>query len=132
VRSSSGSNIKVSNLAQMLPAARHELLLVNDSDIRVPSDYLRKAIGAARRHFGGTSDLPLSRRCRPDRRSFDSGLAPRSVGHCNRFCAWRSERPGFLEKGLRFGLGSTLAFAGVTLEAIGGFEVLLRLSGRRL
>ena len=39
-----GANIKVSNLAQMLPAARHELLLVNDSDIRVPSDYLRKVI----------------------------------------------------------------------------------------
>jgi ceramide glucosyltransferase len=39
-----GTNIKVSNLAQMLPAARHELLLVNDSDIRVPSDYLRKVI----------------------------------------------------------------------------------------
>src|SRR5208337_2307010 len=36
-----GTNIKVSNLVQMLPAARHELLLVNDSDIRVPADYLR-------------------------------------------------------------------------------------------
>jgi ceramide glucosyltransferase len=39
-----GTNIKVSNLAQMLPAARHEFLLVNDSDIRVPSDYLRQVI----------------------------------------------------------------------------------------
>src|SRR3984893_8681024 len=39
-----GANIKVSNLAQMLPAARHELLLVNDGDIRVPTDYLRKVI----------------------------------------------------------------------------------------
>ncbi len=39
-----GTNIKVSNLAQMLPAAHHELLLVNDSDIRVPADYLRKVI----------------------------------------------------------------------------------------
>jgi len=39
-----GANVKASNLAQMLPAARHELLLVNDSDIRVPSDYLRKVI----------------------------------------------------------------------------------------
>src|SRR5208282_4363470 len=28
----------------MLPAARYELLLVNDSDVRVPSDYLRKVI----------------------------------------------------------------------------------------
>src|SRR5208283_4309962 len=40
-----GANVKVSNLAQMLPAARHDVLLVNDSDIRVPSDYLRKVIG---------------------------------------------------------------------------------------
>src|SRR6202171_2771760 len=39
-----GANIKVSNLAQMLPAARHEFLLVNDSDIRVPADYLRQGI----------------------------------------------------------------------------------------
>src|ERR1700694_908218 len=36
-----GANTKVSNLAQMLPMARHEMLLVNDSDIRVPPDYLR-------------------------------------------------------------------------------------------
>src|SRR5258708_20875976 len=39
-----GANIKVSNLAQMLLAARHELLLVNDSDIRVPADYLRRVV----------------------------------------------------------------------------------------
>ena len=32
-----GANIKVSNLLQMLPAARHEIIIVNDSDIRVPS-----------------------------------------------------------------------------------------------
>jgi len=31
----------------------------------------------------------------------------------------------FLEKGLRFGLGSTLAFRRRDLEAIGGFEALL-------
>src|SRR5258708_31538203 len=39
-----GTNIKVSNLAQMLAAARHDLLLVNDSDIRVPAAYCRKVI----------------------------------------------------------------------------------------
>src|SRR5258708_23542966 len=39
-----GANIKVSNLTQMLLAARHELLLVNDSDIRVPADYLRRVV----------------------------------------------------------------------------------------
>src|SRR5438874_1274351 len=31
-----GTNLKVSNLLQMMPAARHEYLLVNDSDICVP------------------------------------------------------------------------------------------------
>src|SRR5215467_1989283 len=40
-----GANVKVSNLVQMLPAARHEILLVNDSDIRVPCDYLRRVVG---------------------------------------------------------------------------------------
>src|SRR5205823_2126336 len=35
-----GPNTKVSNLIQMLPFARYAYLLVNDSDIRVPSDYL--------------------------------------------------------------------------------------------
>src|SRR5262249_30321609 len=39
-----GANVKVSNLAQMLPAAHHEILLVNDADIRVPGDYLRRVV----------------------------------------------------------------------------------------
>ena len=39
-----GSNTKVSNLAQMLPQAKYEYILVNDSDIRVQSDYLRRVI----------------------------------------------------------------------------------------
>jgi len=39
-----GANRKVSSLAQMLPSAHHELLLVNDSDIRVEQDYLRRVI----------------------------------------------------------------------------------------
>ena len=37
-----GSNLKVSNLANMLPAARFETLLISDSDMRVTPDYLRR------------------------------------------------------------------------------------------
>src|SRR5216684_62810 len=33
-----GANVKVSNLAQMLGAARYDYLIVNDSDIRVEPD----------------------------------------------------------------------------------------------
>ncbi len=36
-----GTNYKVSNLANMLPAARHDCLVIADSDIAVGPDYLR-------------------------------------------------------------------------------------------
>ncbi len=35
-----GSNLKVANLENMLPAARHELIVLADSDMRVTPDYL--------------------------------------------------------------------------------------------
>ena len=37
-----GTNRKVSTLVQLMSSARHDLILVNDSDILVPPDYLRK------------------------------------------------------------------------------------------
>src|SRR5438445_7155418 len=40
-----GMNFKISNLLQMLPEARHSYLVINDSDIGVPRDYLRKVVG---------------------------------------------------------------------------------------
>lgn len=36
-----GSNLKVANLENMLPAARHEVIVMADSDMRVGRDYLR-------------------------------------------------------------------------------------------
>jgi ceramide glucosyltransferase len=36
-----GSNLKVANLENMLPAARHELIVLADSDMRVGRDYLK-------------------------------------------------------------------------------------------
>ena len=35
-----GSNLKVANLENMMPAARHDLIVVADSDMRVTRDYL--------------------------------------------------------------------------------------------
>ncbi len=118
-----GANLKVSNLAQMLPAARHELLLVNDSDIRVSPDYLRKVIapladasvGLVTCLYGGVA----SPTARPT-----LGSRLEALGISTDFV------PGvlsarFLERGLHFGLGSTLAFRRGDLEAIGGFEALL-------
>jgi len=114
-----GANIKVSNLAQMLPLARHELLLVNDSDIRVPGDYLRKVIAPlADASVGLVTCLYRGVACPT------LGSRLEALGISTDFV------PGvlsarFLEKGLHFGLGSTLAFRRRDLDAIGGFEVLL-------
>lgn len=114
-----GTNIKVSNLVQMLPEARHEFLLVNDSDIRVPADYLRSvvtpladdSVGLVTCLYRGIASPTL-------------GSKLEALGISTDFV------PGvlsarFLERGLHFGLGSTLAFRRSGLKAIGGFETLL-------
>jgi len=114
-----GTNIKVSNLAQMLPAARYELLLVNDSDIRVPPDYLRQVIapladasvGLVTCLYRGVAGPTLGSRL--EALGISTDFVPGVL----------SAR--FIEKGLHFGLGSTLAFRRFDLEAIGGFEALL-------
>jgi ceramide glucosyltransferase len=114
-----GANIKVSNLAQMLAAARHELLLVNDSDIRVDPDYLRSVVSPLADDSVGLVTC-LYR-----------GIAASTLGsHLEALGIGTDFVPGvmsarFLEKGLHFGLGSTLAFRRRDLQAIGGFEALL-------
>jgi ceramide glucosyltransferase len=118
-----GANIKVSNLAQMLPAARHELLLINDSDIRVPGDYLRKVIAPLADASVGLVTCLYSGVASPSARP-TLGSRLEALGISTDFV------PGvlsarFLERGLHFGLGSTLAFRRRDLESIGGFEALL-------
>ncbi|HEY8516819.1 MAG TPA: bacteriohopanetetrol glucosamine biosynthesis glycosyltransferase HpnI [Candidatus Binatia bacterium] len=39
-----GSNAKISNLHNMLKRAKHDVLLIADSDIRAPRDYLRRIV----------------------------------------------------------------------------------------
>jgi ceramide glucosyltransferase len=114
-----GANIKVSNLVQMLPSARYDLLVVNDSDIRVPKSYLREVI------------TPLA----DDRVGLVTclyrGVASQSTGSRLEALGINTDFiPGvlsarLLERGLHFGLGSTLAFRRSDLDAIGGFEVLV-------
>ncbi|MBV8052822.1 MAG: bacteriohopanetetrol glucosamine biosynthesis glycosyltransferase HpnI [Acidobacteriaceae bacterium] len=113
-----GSNIKVSNLAQMLPHARYDCLIVNDSDIRVPPDYLRcviaplaaPEIGLVTCPYRGVSNKTLGSRLE-------------SLGISTDFF------PGVLVartmEPINFGLGSTLAFRGQDLEEIGGFEAIV-------
>ncbi|MFI5070626.1 MAG: glycosyltransferase, partial [Terriglobales bacterium] len=111
-----GANVKVSNLAQMVTHAWHEYLIVSDSDIRVGPDYLRRVmkplihpeIGLVTCLYRGIAAANLGSRLE-------------SIGISTDFA------PGVLaarivERGIHFGLGSTLAFRRADLAAIGGFE----------
>jgi ceramide glucosyltransferase len=113
-----GTNLKVSNLAQMLPLARYDYLIVTDSDIRVDPDYLRRVmrefadpqVGLVTCLYRGIAGRTLGSRLEAIGIStdFSAGvLAARQI------------------EGIRFALGSTLAFPRKSLEAIGGFEPLV-------
>ena len=113
-----GVNGKVSSLAQLATLAQHELLVVNDSDIRVPRGYLRDVVAELERP--GTGLVTCLYRGLPS-----AGLASRleALGISTDFS------PGVLvareiERGLGFGLGSTLALRRSDLAAIGGFEAI--------
>jgi ceramide glucosyltransferase len=114
-----GANGKVSSLAQLAAAARFDVLLVNDSDIRVAPDYLRTVITEL--HAPGTGLVTCLYRGVP---ANTLGSRLESLGISTDFV------PGVLaakqiEGGLHFGLGSTLAFRRQELEAIGGFESIV-------
>ena len=114
-----GANTKVSNLIQMEQAARHPYLLVNDSDIHVPKDYLRRVM----EHF-----------CQPKVglvTCFYRGIAGRTLGSRLEALGISGEFMGGvlaarqIEGGMRFALGSTLAVSRQALADIGGFAGLL-------
>ena len=114
-----GPNVKVSNLEQMVQAARYAHLVVNDSDIRVDSDYLRRVIAPlADERVGMVTCLY---------RGIAAGTLGsklEALGISTDFCAGVLAARQ-LEGGLHFGLGSTLAFRREDLVRIGGFKTLV-------
>jgi ceramide glucosyltransferase len=114
-----GANTKVSNLAQMISQAKYEIILVNDSDIRVQPEYLRHVVtplednqtGLVTCLYRGIASPTLSSRLE-------------SLGISTDFAAGVLAARQ-LEGGISFGLGSTLAFRRRDLGAIGGFEAIV-------
>lgn len=114
-----GANRKVSNLAQMIKRAQYTHVLVNDSDITVPPDYLSRVMRwFAEAQVGMVTCLY---RARPARTIWSR---IESLGVLLDFM------PGaltarMLERRVRFGLGSTMAVSREALEKVGGFEALV-------
>lgn len=111
-----GANSKVSNLANMEVEAKHELLLVADSDIRVGPDYLKRITQPmADPNVGVVTCLY---------RSIPKGViaSAEALGISTEFhggvlVARRME-------GMKFALGSTILIRRSVLNAIGGFAAV--------
>jgi len=124
-----GSNGKVSSLVQMAVHARHEFLLVNDSDITVSSHYLTRVMA----HFAPANSGPVHNPAKP------VGLVTALYrGRVHETFGSRLESLGIatdfmpsvlvarmLEGELRYGLGSTLAVSREALARVGGFEAIV-------
>jgi ceramide glucosyltransferase len=112
-----GSNYKVSNLINLYPAAKHDVFLVADSDMRVQPDYLRRVVGVFRDHRVGAATClyygtPLS------------GMISRLGSlYVNEWFLPSALVAGAIGR-LRYCFGATMAVRRDALEAIGGFHAL--------
>ena len=114
-----GTNLKVSNLIQMLPHARYEHIIINDSDIRVGSDYLRQVmapftdakVGMVTAMYRGAPGKTL-------------GSKLEAIGISTDFHAGALAAQ-VIEGGIHFAFGSTMAFTRRALNGIGGLEPLV-------
>jgi len=109
-----GLNRKVSNIINMLPEARHDVLFFADSDVGVDPNYLRAVVGELQKP--GVGLVTCLYRGQPD-----PGFWPRLSAMATNY----QFLPGVVT-GLALGLarpcfGQTIAMRRDTLEKIGGF-----------
>ena len=130
-----GTNGKVSTLIQLAPHARHDFLLINDSDITVSPRYLERVMA----HFAPVGQAGHSSASGTGRTDPPVGLVTVLYrGRAHGTLPSRLEALGiatdfqpslllarWMEGGLRFGLGSTLAVSREALDKIGGLFPLV-------
>jgi ceramide glucosyltransferase len=112
-----GASSKVSNLLNMIPLARHDYLVIADSDIVVPPDYLERVITPLLDERVGIVTCPYRGVPRPGRWSL---LASMFINE------WfmPSVRVAAALGSQAFGFGATIALRRETLARIGGFGAI--------
>ncbi len=113
-----GGNLKVANLMNMLPSARHDRLIMVDSDMRVPPNFL--ATVTAPLEDASVGLVTTLYRGRPADSNLPSMLGAQYINHAFLAQALLGEvlRPG---QGC---FGASIGMTRQTLEAIGGFEAV--------
>jgi ceramide glucosyltransferase len=113
-----GPSSKVNKLCRLTREARHDILLISDSDIRVAPDYLRSVVapfrdarvGAVTCLYAGVTNGTVA--------SELEALGIATDFAAGVLTAWQFQ-------GLRFAFGATMATTRERLREIGGFEALV-------
>lgn len=112
-----GNNHKISNLANMMAVAKHDILAVSDSDMRVGPDYLRSIAAPFARGEVGAATCLYSGIAR-------GGLASRlGAMFVNDWFLPSALLPA-MAGDLEFCFGATMAVRRDVLRELGGFEAL--------
>lgn len=115
-----GPNSKVSNLCRLAREARHDLLVITDSDVRVDPGYLHGVAAMFRDpKVGGVTALYRGN----DNLQFVAAMD--CVGSSAAFCGAALVAREL--EGLKFMMGSTMATTKQRLAEIGGFEAMVDL-----
>ena len=113
-----GANLKISNIMNMMAAARHDILVLNDSDMIGRPDYLEAVVGALLEPGVGLATCLYSGRPVP---GLWSRLGSMWINH--------SFMPqvlvGKLVGGPQGCFGATMALTRETLTRLGGFEAIV-------
>lgn len=116
-----GPNRKVANLINMLPSARHEIVVISDSDLHLPPDYLERLVVCLERPGTGlVTSLYIG--SPPTARGRAARMGSTQISHCF--------LPGVLLSralGREDCLGSTAMLRRDTLERTGGLRGLVQL-----
>jgi ceramide glucosyltransferase len=119
-----GANGKVSSLVQALPHARYDHILINDSDILVSRKYLRKIMAGFAPPAPTKTPVGMVTALYRGKAHGTLGSRLEALGIAIDF-APKVLTATFLEGGLHFGLGSTLAVSREALDAAGGLLPLV-------
>jgi len=112
-----GSNAKVSNLINMLPSARHGVLVLSDSDIMVTPRWLRHVTGALAQPSIGLVTCLYSGQVVEDQNRIWSTLSAMGTSYDFLPNVMLGASLGLAEPCM----GSTIALKRTTLDEIGGF-----------
>lgn len=113
----SAINDKVAKLVRLVKEAEHEVLVINDSDVRVQPDYFKTVVAPLQNpKVGGVTCLYVSVQDTTTTQSLQS------IGMISDF--FPSVMVAWLLDGVKFAFGQTIVTTRTLLRGFGGFEAL--------